>query len=63
MTIKIKPEADIVISRSEYEQYERDYTRDTSMMVDPPSFEDYVRGREAEKEVELRAITNKQTRD
>jgi uncharacterized protein YciU (UPF0263 family) len=46
MSIKIiKDGADIVLTQSEYLRLMREYERCISFMVDPPTFEEWVRGR------------------
>lgn len=43
MSIEIIEEAPIRLTRAEHERYLREYQKCTRMMVDPPSFEVWLR--------------------
>lgn len=45
MTIRLVTEPDIHLTQSEFERYRREWERMAMFMVDPPSFEEFVRTR------------------
>jgi len=48
MAIKIKREPDVEITREEHDEFQNEYQKQCAFMVDPPSFETWVRRRKAQ---------------
>lgn len=53
MGIKIIDEPDIYLTREEHERARREYEKCCSMMVDPPSFETWVRRRKESATIKM----------
>lgn len=50
MSIRIIEEPELVLTRQEYDRLYREYLQTVMFMVDPPSFEQFLRGRAATAE-------------
>jgi hypothetical protein len=50
MTIRILPEPDIYLTPGEHARLRREYAKLISMCVDPPTFEEFVRSRQPQKQ-------------